>query len=62
MNISRQLFNLQEVDQELASNEQDYARISAQLGECKDITETRTKLETETKQLEEIAHTQHTVE
>lgn len=62
MNISRQLFNLQEVDQELASNEQAYARISSQLGESKDVLDTRVKLEAETKQLEEITHTQHTVE
>ncbi|MBN2075543.1 MAG: hypothetical protein JW762_08345 [Dehalococcoidales bacterium] len=62
MNVSRQLFNLQEVDQELASNEQAYARISAQLGESKDVMNTRVKLEAETGQLEEITHTQHTVE
>lgn len=62
MNVSRQLFNLQEVDQELASNEQAYARISAQLGESKDVMNTRVKLEAETRQLEEITHTQHTVE
>jgi len=62
MNVSRQLFNLQEVDQELASNEQAYARISAQLGESKDVLNTRAKLEAENQQLEEITHTQHTVE
>jgi len=62
MNVSRQLFNLQEVDQELASNEQAHARISAQLGESKDVLDTRAKLEVETKQLEEITHSQHTVE
>jgi hypothetical protein len=62
MNVSRQLFNLQEVDQELASNEQAYARISSQLGESKDVLDTRVKLETEAKQLEEITHTQHTIE
>ena len=62
MNISRQLFNLQEVDQELASNEQTYARISSQMGESKDVLNTRAKLETETQQLEEITHSQHTLE
>ncbi|UCD09910.1 MAG: hypothetical protein JSU79_04510 [Dehalococcoidales bacterium] len=62
MNVSRQLFNLQEVDQELASNEQAYIRISAQLGESKDVLDTRAKLEVEKKQLEEITHTQHTIE
>jgi uncharacterized protein len=62
MNVSRQLFNLQEVDQELASNEQAYARISSQLGESKDVLDTRAKLEAETGQLEEVTHTQHTVE
>jgi predicted nucleic acid-binding Zn-ribbon protein len=62
MNVSRQLFNLQEVDQELASNEQTYARISAQLGESKDVLSTRAKLEVVNKQLAETVHTQHTVE
>ena len=62
MNVSRQLFNLQEVDQELASNEQAYARISAQLGESKEVLGIRARLEVETSQLEEITHTQHTVE
>jgi predicted nucleic acid-binding Zn-ribbon protein len=62
MNVSRQLFNLQEVDQELASNEQVYARISSQIGESKNVLDTQAKLETETRQLEEITHSQRTVE
>jgi len=62
MSISRQLFNLQVIDQELASNEQAYARISAQLGESKDVLNIRAKLESENKQLEEITHTQHKIE
>jgi len=62
MNVSRQLFNLQEVDQELASNEQAHARISSQIGESKDVLDTQAKLETETRQLEEITHTQRTIE
>jgi predicted nucleic acid-binding Zn-ribbon protein len=62
MNVSRQLFNLQEVDQELASNEQAYARISSQIGVSKDVLDTQAKLEIETGQLEEITRTQRTVE
>jgi len=62
MNVSRQLFNLQEVDQELASNEQAHARISSQMGESKDVLNTRVQLETETQQLGEITHNQHTLE
>ena len=62
MSISRQLFNLQVIDQELASNEQAYARISAQLGESKDVLNIRAKLESENKQLEEITHSQHKIE
>ena len=62
MNISRQLFNLQEVDQELASNEQAYARITSQLGESKAVLDIRVKLETATGQLEDATHSQHTVE
>jgi predicted nucleic acid-binding Zn-ribbon protein len=62
MNVSRQLFNLQEVDQELASNEQAFARITSQLGESKAVLDTRLKLEAATGQLEEVTHSQHTVE
>ncbi len=62
MNVSRQLFKLQEVDQELASNEQTCAQIDARLGESKEIDDTRAKLESEKKQLAEISHAQHTVE
>jgi predicted nucleic acid-binding Zn-ribbon protein len=62
MNISRQLFNLQEVDQELASNEQAYARITSQLGESKAVLDIRVKLEAATGQLEDATHSQHTVE
>jgi predicted nucleic acid-binding Zn-ribbon protein len=62
MNISRQLFNLQEVDQELASNEQAYARITSQLGESKAVLDIRVKLGTATGQLEDATHSQHTVE
>ncbi|MFC1947335.1 zinc ribbon domain-containing protein [Chloroflexota bacterium] len=62
MKVSKQLFNLQEVDQELALNEQTHARITAQLGESKNVLNTRAKLEAENKKLEEITHTQHTVE
>ena len=62
MNVSRQLFNLQEVDQEISSNEQTFARISAQMGESKDVLNTRLKMEAELKQLEETTHSQHSIE
>ncbi len=62
MNVSRQLFNLQEVDQELTSKEQAYASATSQLGESKVVLNTRAKLEAETKHLEQITHAQQRVE
>lgn len=62
MNVSRQLFNLQEIDQELASNQQAYARISSQLGKSKAVLDTRAKLEAATGQLEETTRAQRSVD
>jgi len=62
MSVARQLYRLQEVDQELESSEQTYSRISSQIGENKTVIDTRNRLESERNQLDEAAHQQHSVE
>lgn len=62
MNVARQLYQLQETEQELASAEQTRAGILARLGENKDITGTRDRLAGEKKQFEEMGRRLHTVE
>lgn len=62
MSVARQLYRLQEVDQELESSEQTYNRISSQIGESKTVIDTRNRLESERKQLDEATHQQHAVE
>jgi predicted nucleic acid-binding Zn-ribbon protein len=62
MSVARQLYRLQEVDQELESSEQTYSRISSQIGENKTVIDTRNRLESERSQLDEATHQQHSVE
>jgi len=62
MSVVSQLFQLQEVDLELESNEQAHKRISGQIGDSKAVIETQTKLAEESKLLEEIIQQQHSVE
>ncbi len=62
MSVARQLYRLQEVDQELESSEQTYSRISSQIGENKTVIDTRNRLESERNQLDEATHQQHSVE
>jgi len=62
MSIVSQLFQLQEIDLELESNEQAYKHISSQIGESKEVIDTRNKLAEENKLLEEVIQQQHSVE
>ncbi len=62
MSVARELYRLQEVDQELESDEQTYKRISSQIGESEAVTTARNRLNSERQNLEEISHQQHTVE
>ncbi len=62
MSIARQLYQLQEVDSELESNEHALNQITRQLGESEVVIETRNKLASERQHLEELTHQQDSVE
>ncbi len=62
MSVAKQLYQLQEVDLELESNEQALNHIHSQLGESKAVIETQNKLASERQHLEELTHQQHSVE
>jgi len=62
MSVAKELYQLQEVDLELESNEQSLSRITAQLGESQAVVETRSKLVLEQQRLEELSRQQHSVE
>jgi len=62
MSVAKQLYQLQEVDLELESNEQSLSRITSQLGKSKPVDEARDKLTVERQRLEEVGRQQHSVE
>ena len=62
MSIPKQLYQLQEVDLELESNEQALRQIAGQLGEDAIVVSARNKLVLEQRQLEELNKQQHSVE
>jgi len=62
MSVAKELYQLQEVDLELESNQQSLSRIAAQLGESQAVVETRSKLVLEQQHLEEVSRQQHSVE
>jgi len=62
MSVAKQLYQLQEVDLELESDEQALNEIASQLGDSKAVIETENKLASERQHLEELTHQQHSVE
>lgn len=62
MNVSKQLYQLQEADLELESNEQALEQISGQLGESQAVVATRDKLAMEKEHLDELQKQQHSIE
>ncbi len=62
MNVVRQLYQLQEIDLELESNEQSLNKIASQLGESGAVVGARNKLALEHQHLEELARQQRSVE
>jgi len=62
MTVAKQLYQLQEVDLGLDSTGQALKQIASQLGESREVARTRTKLESESKRLEELKHQQHSLE
>ena len=62
MSVARQLYQLQEIDLELDSNEQSLNQTARQLGESEIVVRTRQQLELERQHLEELAKQQRSVE
>ena len=62
MNVSKQLYQLQEADLELESNEQALEQISGQLGKSQAVVATQDKLAMEKEHLEELQKQQHSIE
>jgi len=62
MNLARQLYQLQELDVEIESDEQALKRVTSQIGESQAVLESQARLESEQQSLEELKHQQHTAE
>ncbi|HEX74261.1 MAG TPA: hypothetical protein G4N93_03845 [Dehalococcoidia bacterium] len=62
MNVTKQLYQLQEIDLELESNEQAVNQIASQLGESQAVLKTQTELKLEQQRLEELKREQHSAE
>jgi len=62
MSVARQLYQLQEVELEIESNEQALAQIASQLGESQAVVRARTELKLKQQHLEELGRQQHSAE
>ena len=62
MGISRQLYQLQDIDLEIESNERTLSQISRQLGESEIVVKTQNQLQSEQQRLEELKRKQHSAE
>ena len=62
MSVAKQLYQLQEVELEIESNERALAQIASQLGESQAVTRARTELKLGQQHLEELRRQQHSVE
>ena len=62
MSVAKQLYQLQEVELELESNEQALSQIASQLGESEAVVGARNKLALERQRLEELERQQRSVE
>jgi len=62
MSVVKQLYQLQEVDLAIESNEQALSRIGSQLGESQAVISTQHELALERQRLEELSQQQHSAE
>jgi len=62
VSVAKQLYQLQEVELEIESNEQALAQIASQLGESQAVARARTELKLEQQHLEELRRQQHSIE
>ena len=62
MNVTKQLYQLQEVDRELETNEQALKQKTSQLGESREVIRVQTELSSQRQHLEELKRQQHSAE
>ena len=62
MSVAKQLYQLQDIELEIESNEQALAQLASQLGESQAVVRTQTKLKSEQQHLEELGRQQHSAE
>ncbi len=62
MTVAAQLYQLQEIDLAIESNEQAQSQIASQLGESKAVMRAQAELTLENQRLEELSHQQHSAE
>jgi predicted nucleic acid-binding Zn-ribbon protein len=62
MNLARQLYELQELDLEIESDEQTLKQVIGQIGESKAVVRAKAQLESEQERLEGLKHQQHSAE
>jgi len=62
MGVAKQLYQLEEVDLELESNERALQQVTSQLGESQEVVRVRNKLASERQRLEELRRQQHSLE
>jgi predicted nucleic acid-binding Zn-ribbon protein len=62
MNVARQLYELQELDLEIESDEQALKQVTSQLGESQEVLEAQEQLQSEQERLEGLKHQQHSAE
>ena len=62
MNVTRQLYQLQELDLEIESNERALKLVTSQIGESQAVLEIQSQLQSEQQRLEELKHKQHSAE
>jgi predicted nucleic acid-binding Zn-ribbon protein len=62
MGIAKQLYQLQELDLEIESNERALEQVTSQMGESREVSRTQNQLESAQQHLEELKHQQHSAE
>jgi predicted nucleic acid-binding Zn-ribbon protein len=62
MSLAKQLYQLQELDLEIESNERALKQIASQMGESQEVLKIQNQLQSERQRLEELGHKQHSAE
>lgn len=62
MSVTKQLYQLQEVDLELESTERTLRQVTDKIGESEEVVRVRGRLASEQQHLEELRHQQHSLE